>query len=183
MEDKAYLKYLINDQIYVVNEPPIRVAESQNTTVTKEESRESADKLESSELQLEKSPHNKPIPKTPTRKLLVIFEYQDSEALAVNLKKLMLKIVEAVGIDVMTGVYVNSSFKSIPEDLHDFENILVFGSQISIELGSEIRQDLYQIDSIESTRILKSDGLTDLDQQVPLKRQLWGALQEMFPNH
>jgi hypothetical protein len=119
----------------------------------------------------------------PSKKLLVIYKFEESEPLPVPLKKLMLKIIGAVGIDVMQGVYVNHCFKELPSTLTDFENILVFSSAADLNLEGYQQTAQYEAQIFGSTRVLVSDELPLLDQQVPLKRKLWGVLQQMFPKN
>ncbi|GEM_PF-5150972 len=182
-ENQGYLKYLINEQIYVVKEPELVVADDTETSLA--ESR--IEKVVKDEPILEaikpETSQEKEVLTEPTQKLLVVYKYPESEPLPTNLKKLMLKIIEAVGIDVMTGVYVNSSFKPLPDQLLDFENILVFGKDITLKLEDSPQSQPYRMETVSLTRILTADALIDLDQQIPLKRQLWAELQRMFPKN
>ncbi|MEQ8714983.1 MAG: hypothetical protein RIC80_18330 [Cyclobacteriaceae bacterium] len=197
-EEKGYLKFLINEPIYLVKEAvdsstaevatPSEQATEQKVelpTMNKpdgEVAEPAASALEPKvqEIAIQTSSEEKE--KTaPTKKLLVIYQFEESEPLPVHLKKLMLKIIEAVGIDVMKGVYVNQSFKEIPSSLTDFENILIFSPSTDLPLDGYKMKALYETQQFGKTRVLVSDELQQLDQQVPLKRKLWGVLQEMFP--
>lgn len=197
-EEKGYLKFLINEPIYLVKEPEesstAEVA-APSTEPTKEkvetppigksgpevaEPASSVAEPKAEKTATEKSPE---VAATvvPTNKLLVIYQFEASEPLPVHFKKLMLKIIEAVGIDVMQGVYVNQSFKELPSALTDFENILIFSTSTDLALEGFQRTAQYEIQQFGKTRVLVSDELQLLDQQIPLKRKLWGVLQEMFP--
>ncbi len=197
-EEKSYLKFLINEPIYLVKEavdssttpmatpgeqaieqkvePPTIVKSDREvaepaTSAVDPEVQKIATQTSSKETEMA----------APTKKLLVIYQFEASEPLPVHLKKLMLKIIEAVGIDVMKGVYVNQSFKEIPSSLTDFENVLIFSSSTDLPLEGYKMKALYEPQQFGKTRILVSDELQQLDQQVPLKRKLWRVLQQMFP--
>ncbi|MEM8894288.1 MAG: hypothetical protein AAGC88_06905 [Bacteroidota bacterium] len=178
-ENNTYLKYLINDQIYVVEEPKNEV-EKEKEEALLEEPVQMVEEPKTGETEAISTPEIA-VPIVPSKKLLVVFDYPDSEPLPVHLKKLMLKIIEAVGIDVMSGVYINASFKSLPDQLLDFENILVFGQGIELPLDDYENGKVYGMQNSGSTRILVADTLRELDQQIPLKKQLWAELQKMFP--
>lgn len=197
-EEKGYLKFLINEPIYLVKEPvdssTVEVVAPSEETVEEKVETQTADQSKQevtdpvdlvAEPEVEKKqeapgPEEKVIV-IPTKKLLVIYQFEEAEALPVHLKKLMLKIIGAVGIDVMQGVYVNRSFKEIPSALADFENILIFSSSTDLKLEGYKMTAQYETQQFGNTRALVSDELHLLDQQVPLKRKLWGVLQEMFP--
>ncbi len=196
-EEKGYLKFLINEPIYLVKE-----VDSSTTAVTTRSEQAIEQKIEPptlvksdrevaepaasavepevQEIATETSSEETEMA-APTKKLLVIYQFEASEPLPVHLKKLMLKIIEAVGIDVMQGVYVNQSFKEIPSSLTDFENVLIFSSSTELGLEGYKMTALYEAQQFGKTRVLVSDELQQLDQQVPLKRKLWGVLQQMFP--
>ncbi len=197
-EEKGYLKFLINEPIYLVKEAvdsstaevatPSEQAVEQKVelpTINKpdgEVAEPAANGVEPEVQEIATQTSSKETEKAaPTKRLLVIYQFEASESLPVHLKKLMLKIIEAVGIDVMKGVYVNQSFKEIPSSLTDFENILIFSSSTDLPLDGFKMKVLYEPQQFGKTRVLVSDELQQLDQQVPLKRKLWGVLQEMFP--
>lgn len=194
-EEKGYLKFLINEPIYLVEEPldqsaaimdapnVERAAEKSETPNANQEVAEpiaivAQPKVEKKQ---EAPVLEEKVVLTPTKKLLVIYQFEESEPLPIHLKKLMLKIIGAVGIDVMQGVYVNQSFKEIPSTLDDFENILIFSSSTDLKLEGYRMAVQYETQQFGNTRVLVSDELYLLDQQVSLKRKLWGVLQEMFP--
>lgn len=196
-EGNGYLKFLINEPIYLVKEAESQTPDGINEEETVDRKVEKSISTKVPEASSETSSNvaehqpesNQPkvtpevlAPKVPTKKLLVIYQFEESEALPVHLKKLMLKIIEAVGIDVMQGVYVNQNFKAIPEELTDFENILIFSSTAELPLEGYQMMAPYETQVFGNTRVLVSDELPQLDQQVPLKRKLWGVLQEMFPS-
>lgn len=191
------MKFLINEPIYLVKEKAIETASEDAPEPEKEvspkteiqsapkPSPEVAEPTSVTEPPTKEEPAvvpQAPAPSVPSNKLLVIYRFEESEALPVHLKKLMLKIIEAVGIDVMQGVYVNHNFKAMPEALTDFENILIFSASADLSIEGYQMKTQYVTQVFGNTRVLVSDELPILDQQVPLKRKLWGVLQEMFPS-
>lgn len=197
-EEKGYLKFLINEPIYLVKEPvdssTVEVVAPSEETVEEKVETQTADQSKQevadpvdlvAEPEIDKK-QEAPVPEEkvvviPTKKLLVIYQFEEAEALPVHLKKLMLKIIGAVGIDVMQGVYVNPAFKELPSQLSDFENILVFGTQQNLTFKGYQDSHRYAIQEFAHTRVLVSDELSLVSQQIPLKKQLWTALQKMFP--
>ena len=190
-EDRSYLKYLINEQIYLIQEEYVTAnmdgvkeatgdydaaSESTKTNVARINQPKKATTAD----EVITTPINNNQPK-PTHRLLVVYDHEGSEALPVPLKKLMLKIVAAVGIDVMTGVYVNVCFRPVPDQLIDFENILVFGNNIELDLSGYHMDNKYVLQEINHVRVLVADQLALLETEIPLKRQLWAELQRMFP--
>jgi hypothetical protein len=193
-ENNGYLKFLINEPIYLVKESgnksvvekkevienkPKNQSDPKEATATSESSSSVAEPQPQQDKAVVQ-PKMSVIP-VPTKKLLVIYQFEASETLPIHLKKLMLKIIEAVGIDVMQGVYVNLNFKEIPALLTDFENVLIFSSSAELPFDGFQKNTPYETQIFGNTRVLVSDTLLLLDEQIPLKRKLWGILQKMFP--
>ena len=196
--EKAYLKFLINEPIYLVKDSP----EDSSASVSTEKADPPAFAQPAADIKKPTTEPEQPVlvpsgveeanpamatktgaspPVVPTKKLLVIYHYVDSEPLPKSLKILMLKIIEAVGIDVMKGVYVNHQFKEIPAHLTEFENILIFSTAVSLPLDGFNATAKYEIQISGQTRLLISDPLPMLENQIALKKKLWGALKQMFP--
>lgn len=70
-------------------------------------------------------------------------------------------------------------YESIPQDV-DFENLIVFGKEVSLKQPTEITP--FTPYESEGKRYLKAPALSTFHGNDPLKKQLWVALKQIFPN-
>lgn len=209
-ESNDYLKYFITEDVYIVAEEPIEGLEStkpnfQNGTFevaqAKAESSIKADHepskaeeltkktpvIEPPKIEIEKtiSKETKEITTnvSPEKRLIVVYDYKNAEALPVPLKQLMLKILEAVNVKIADAHFVNASFKPAPKPLGYYENCIVFS--LSSKVFAEELKYLspYSISTLQKTKVLKADSLENLNTDINLKKQLWKMLQTMFPKN
>lgn len=174
-ENNAYLKFLITEDIYPVDEAP-----ADEVVKTSVSARQQEVETEITETKRVEEPAEEKYFAAPTKKLLVLYDYPPSPKLNETLRNLMLKIIEAVKIDIREAVYVNASHQPQPENLMDFQNIICFGQGLTINLPEIDLSGKYQIQQYQQTRVLVSASLQELDANVEEKKQLWASLQKMF---
>jgi DNA polymerase III psi subunit len=210
-ESNDYLKYFITEDVYIVAEEPnvgLETTSSQTSqSVTSEVAQAKAETpikvdtevskteeltkktpvIEQPKIDLEKTEPKEPQEITtnvkPEKRLIVVYDYKESEALPVPLKQLMLKILEAVRVKIPDADFVNTSFKPAPKPLSYYENCIVF-SLTSKVYAEELKSlSTYNIATLQKTKVLKADSLENLNNDINLKKQLWKMLQTMFPKN
>jgi DNA polymerase III psi subunit len=190
-ESNDYLKYFITEDVYIVAEEPnvgLETTSSQTSqSVTSEVAQAKAETPIKVDTEVSKTEPKEPQEITtnvkPEKRLIVVYDYKESEALPVPLKQLMLKILEAVRVKIPDAHFVNASFKPAPKPLSYYENCIVF-SLTSKVYAEELKSlSTYNIATLQKTKVLKADSLENLNNDINLKKQLWKMLQTMFPKN
>ncbi len=70
-------------------------------------------------------------------------------------------------------------YESIPQDV-DFENLIVFGKEVPLKQPNEIAP--FTPYTSDGKRYLKAPALSTFHRNDTLKKQLWVALKQIFPN-
>ncbi len=174
-ENNAYLKFLITEDIYPVDEAPADEEVKPSVPLSQQEV-----ETEITETKRVEEPAEEKYFAAPTKMLLVLYDYPPGAKLNEPLRRLMLNIIEAVKIDVREAVYVNVSHQPQPENLMDFKNIICFGQGLTLNLPEIDLNVKYQIQQDQQTRLLISASLQELDANIEEKKQLWASLQKMF---
>ena len=156
MEDKnAYLSLLLNEPIYFIPEKsaPKTAAPAPASKVEVKKTAAAPQKVE----------------------WTVFVPYPSAKAFPENAQVLLGKILAAIqlSLDKVQVQYVPNGVT---------EQALAL-TRCALLMGVGMEQNLpnYQAKKIGSTTVLPSDSLEELENSVPLKKQLWQALQATFP--
>lgn len=157
MSDKEFIKYLINEDIYIVDQ---------------------AEENESAEYPVVETPV--PILEEPAeisnyKSILVIVEDDTSHGLNLNDKQYLAKILSAVKADLHSISLVNIHKESVGQT-NGVENILVFTE--NFEFNTDYQ--LYELSDYQNAKLILSDPLKRVAQSVDLRKKLWSSLQKMF---
>ncbi|MDN4166494.1 hypothetical protein QWY31_13370 [Cytophagales bacterium LB-30] len=156
MEDKnAYLSLLLNEPIYFIPE--------------KSAPKPAAPAPEKKEV---KAPVAAESPKV---EWTVFVPYSSAQAFPENAQVLLGKILAAIQLS-LNKVEIQYAPSEISEQaLANTRCALIMGASLSHNLPK------YQGQKLGATTLLLSDSLEELETSVPLKKQLWQALQTTFP--
>lgn len=180
MEDnKNYLRYFIHEELYPLKEEVTGELSEDASNKEQETIQEEALVIQKKE----ESPATKEVitvSVTPTRHLLVMFEFEESESLPKPLKQLMLKILEAIKCDIKAADYANISHKEIPNPAAYYHHILIFSPTYTVSLPNFQEGKIFALQQCGETKVLQSESLAALDCDNQLKKKLWVALKEMF---
>ncbi len=155
----ASLKYFFNEELYLIGEKTDLAITPQKPSAVETSATEP-----------------KQATKTPAKRqhLIIILKHSLPD-LEISQKELLTKITGAVKIDLNSATSINESqYKSDPEQLKNFDNILSFG----VELAATTSK--YSVTKKGDQKFLSSDSLAALEQAIALKGKLWKAMQEMF---
>lgn len=156
MEDKnAYLTLLLNEPIYFIPEKSATkpAAPAPTTPVEVKETAAAQQKVE----------------------WTVFVPYPSAEAFPENAQVLLGKILAAIqlSLDKVQMQYVPTGVSE--------QALALTRCALLMGVGMESNPPKYQAKKIGSTTVLPSDSLEELENSVPLKKQLWQALQATFP--
>jgi DNA polymerase III psi subunit len=125
------------------------------------------------------SPQTTPSYYQPKQKVIILLNSlnpADSELLGkiLGAVKLDLQSVDIVDFDKNQDVDLSQAFtqKSINQ-------VITFGINLS-KVSLDVKLSPYQILENQGIKFIYSDSLTDIQNDVPKKKALWGSLKEMF---
>lgn len=184
MSDKAFLKYLINEELYLIEEEkeeqvqPQVPSESEIEKVEKPKIETPVEKL-TDPLETDQSAVAEPAEELIKRKhsgkaVLIIFDNTISDSMNPEEKAYLQKILSAVKLNIDDSDLVHVS--NIGEYmLEGYQKVLSFSQKFN-----PANFDLYVINKLENAQSLIADDLTTISQSVELRKKLWGSLQKMF---
>lgn len=168
MPDKEFIKYLIHEEIYVIN---------QDKTVQKDNF--FFDNTYENINQIEKQiVSEKTIPQVVLpvyKKILIIVADTTDNKLNIKDKKYIAKILQAVKVDLYQTTLINILHETLG-DLTGIEKILAFTPNHQIDIVSSP----YKITDYQGAKFLVADSLSDIALSVELRKKLWVELQVMF---
>jgi DNA polymerase III psi subunit len=132
------------------------------------------------EIVAEEIPQEKPIqyyqPKQKVIILLTSLNPTDSELLGkiLGAVKLDLQSVDIIELDKNQEVNLSQIFAQ-----KVVNQIITFGIDLS-KVSLDIKLTPYQILEKQGIKFIYSDSLTDIQNDIPKKKALWGSLKEMF---
>jgi DNA polymerase III psi subunit len=125
------------------------------------------------------SPQTTPSYYQPKQKVIILLNSlnpADSELLGkiLGAVKLDLPSVDVIELDKNQNVDLSQAFtqKSVNQ-------VITFGINLS-KVSLDVKLTPYQILENQGIKFIYSDSLTDIQNDVPKKKALWGSLKEMF---
>ncbi len=202
MSDKAFLKHLITEDIYVLDVDKSSdenivetTAAEQKAEVSQKEDEASPPKATTPQLtEVQNNSNPEPVSHINEEKkeedikeekvlapvykqILIIVADTTNQKLNLTDKKYIAKILQAVKVDLHSISLINILNEKV-ENLEGVEKILAFtpNHQLDISLAP------YQLSDYQNTKMIVSEALATVAQSVELRKKLWGVLQVMFPN-
>lgn len=174
--ENNYLKYVITEGVYVINEPeaaekpePVEKTPVENTT---------------EEVNEENETYNKPALKikgnSESSIMILVFE-ETSEFLGMSQEEFLKNILSAVKMNLNEVALINlaksaTTITELNEKL-DKGTILAFGLPSSLTLPGDKK---YEIQSTGSSQVVLADSLQNIEADKSLKKALWTNLQQLF---
>ena len=158
-DEMAYLKYLIDEEIYIIDE-----------------NRSSSD----TDTGLQENPELQSLP-AYKNKVILLLDYENREAIPENHEKFLVKILQSVRIDPKSTDWIFSQQLQTLSP-QSFENcrLLAFTMEIPGNLLPIMGAEKYVMASHGGNKILLSDPIGKLYENISLKRKLWDQLKTMF---
>jgi len=157
--DASYLKYLIDEEIYIIKEV------DRNKTIG-----------------------SKPVKETETEQnplydnaTVIFLEYPEKQSLPEVYQNFLSKILGSVELDpTKVKMIFSEDLKNIAED--DFENckVIAFLSQDQDNLSSLFNSPRYKVKTLKKNKFLLCDSLDLINNETVLKRKLWEQLKMLF---
>jgi hypothetical protein len=158
-EDASFLRFLINEDIYIIEE------------------KKSASSVEAQEVPVSESSPDRQI----KDKTVFILDYTDRSAIPEDHDAFLSKVIKSVNLNEKN---VEILFEKECESLsqNNFENCftLVFSSKVPKNLSALLNKNRYVIKTEGNNKFLLCDPLDVITSDTPLKRHLWEQLKAMF---
>ena len=116
----------------------------------------------------------------PTSDILFIFNENGEGWINANNKNGFLKMLQAIHYD-LNSVAIFDITRDSDDGLNltNFNRIIGFNSQAFFDFAQEAEK--YKVNENSGKKFLWADSYEMIDTDIPKKRKLWSALQEMFP--
>jgi len=158
-KDSTYLKYLIDEEIY-------RIEESQQPDIG------DPDPVQGPKPDKIQAFHNKTV---------ILSEYIKEEGIPVPYKKFLSKILEAVGLDLESAVLIYAEdINSITLDQLDACKVIAFLSQVPANFSNLAAKEKYRISALHKNQFILCDPLETIHEDRILKRKLWDQLKILY---
>jgi len=158
-DEKAYLKYLIDEEIYIIDE---------NRS------------LSDSDTGLQENPELKSEP-AHKNKVILLLDYENREAIPENHEKFIVKILQSVRFDSKSTDWIFSQqMQTLSPQSFEKCRILAFMKEVPGNLLPIMGAEKYALASHKGNKILLCDPIGKLYENVSLKRKLWDQLKTMF---
>ncbi len=183
MENKAFLKFFINEDLYLLKDEHRPGAQSVAAEDKDERAAQPAQKAVEASQPVPKdlpAAEKAEVPKPPAFKggnkkgVLILVEDTEAEFLNENDFNYLSKIIGAVGLSIDDVALVNAVHVKAIDGL-SYSSALVFTPNHSFSVSAK-----YTIQQEGKSSILLADPLAQIAQSVDLRKQLWGQLQAMF---
>lgn len=173
--ENSYLKYLINEEVYVIDEKVDNTPEASVSNPAPESSTPVVEE-DSTNYKLDISIQGK-----SDSKIVILNNDASNKFIRQEDENFLKNILSAVKLDITQVALINKhnvdlNVKSIIEQLNP-EIILTFNVPQSDVLDSS---EPYQVASYQSCKIVTADSLQDISLDKNKKKALWEALQMLF---
>ena len=188
MSDNQFIKFLINEDIYVLDEDvstlesnSIEAESSENETEEVKQVEETtvevvAEQVNQEKVELPTEKVDAPVIVTPVyKKILIIVADTTNEKLNLTDKKYIAKILQAVKVDLYQITLINVLNEPIA-DLTGVEKILAFTPNHKLDISAS----LYKETDYNESKLLVANPLNEIAASVELRKKLWSELQVMF---
>lgn len=158
-QDATYLKYLIDEEIYIINE-------SKQPEI----------------VEPDLNPDSEP-DKIPTlHNITVIFlEYSEEQGMPDPYQDFLSKILASVGLDIKkTELIYSENINSIKIDNFDSCKVIAFLSKVPDNLSNLTNKDKYKIHALHKNQLILCDPLEAIYEDTALKRKLWDQLKILY---
>lgn len=180
MENTKFLKYFINEDLYLIkgeNDPLQQKVE----TVSAPEQKITVERLEQQDVveepKVELTPPKPPAYKGANKKgILILVEDANSEFLNEKDFTYLMKILGAVKLTIDDIALVNVNRTNNYSDL-EFTNAIVFTSNYSLQISNTTK---YIPSVLGNKKTLLADPLDQIATSVELRKALWDALKSIF---
>lgn len=171
--ENNYLKYVITEGIYLINEP-------QAPSLEKPTEKEKEVKEEKPTDSIPEKPDLNIKGDANSQIMILVFE-ETSEFLSASQEEFLKNILSAVKLNLNEVALINlaksaTTITEIDEKL-DKGTIMAFGLPASLTLPGDKK---YEIQSTGSSQILLADSLQNIEADKSLKKALWTNLQQLF---
>lgn len=169
-DNAAYLKYIFNDDIYIIDEP-----EQGETT-------EEAQEISTAQPGPEEinEPHPVKFLGSNNKGILILVNETESEFLNQHDLDFLMRIIESglkySKLDIAVVNCVRHPYWQIFDEVHH-SYLIAFGNHKTKLLDGQSKYNIHENDGI---RILIADSLQELESDKEKKTMLWKALQRMF---
>lgn len=180
MENTEFLKYFINEDLYLIKGEN-DLLQQKVETVSAPEKEPIADKVVEQhvveEPKVELTPPKPPAYKGANKKgILILVEDANSEFLNEKDFTYLMKILGAVKLTIDDIALVNVNRTNNYSDL-EFSNAIVFTSNHSLQKSKTTK---YIPSVLGNKKILLADPLDQIAESVDLRKALWDALKSIF---
>jgi len=155
--DTSFLKYLIDEEIYVINDADRKKSEGEN--------------LNSHDEQIQ----------LYTNANVILLDFPEEESLSLQYQDFLSKILKSIGLNP------SNVEKIFSEDLknlsrHNFEDstVIAFIKQIPDNLSDILDSERYSIKTSGNNKFILCDSLEVIDEDTTLKRYLWDQLKVLY---
>jgi hypothetical protein len=157
--DSTYLKYLIDEEIYFINESKQPEITDQNPVPDSE-----PDKIPTF--------HNKTV---------LFLEYTGEQGIPDSYQDFLSKILTAVGLDIKkTELIYSEDINSIKIDNLDSCKVITFLSRVPDNLSNLTNKEKYKIHALHKNQLILCDPLEAIYEKTALKRKLWDQLKILY---
>ncbi|MEQ8924715.1 MAG: hypothetical protein RLO81_02815 [Fulvivirga sp.] len=172
MHNKAFLKYVFDDELYVINEAQRKVAQGPNAEYSKTEEAEKKEK------QVMEKTWPISFKGQNAKNIIILVNYPAEKHISNQDEQFLLKILSAVSLSLQDVAIINLAKNECSIDrLKDFNSsiVLLFGEFENIPGLSN-----YEIKTVEGIKFQKANSLREIQNNVPEKKLLWSNLQKLF---
>lgn len=168
-ESKEFLKFLINEDIYVIDQKEV--------SVQKEPVEENALEEEQSVTVEVKEPEEKMVlPVKPKNEILVIFDNPTAKNLPKEDLEYLGKILGAIGKSTEKVDFQNVAATTPKAVGYDF--VIAFTPNHQLPVAASTQQ--YVSTKLGDGQLIVADALNNISASTDLRKKLWGVLQQVF---
>ena len=161
-DDNTYLQYLINEEIYIIQE--------EHNAGQEPEGKKSGVKI----------PREKPR-LTFNNKTVLLLDYSSEGEMQVEIGELLTKILGSVGLSLpkVERVY-RDKIQQLNSESFTGCNTLTFSDDVPVHLGNCFDSQKYVIKSHGTNQFLSCDMLETIRENRNLKKKLWDQLKKLY---
>ena len=185
-ENEIFLKYLIDEEIYIVDDDPSFTMEAAQPKDDDRSRDRKEDTTESSSVAVEvteeaiSSGDDKPV-KSYQDITVLLLDYADQSSMPAGHIDLLVKILQSVNLDPDSVEMVfRDKFTNL--EVKDFTDcrVIAFLNLVPEQLNALFAVEKYMINMINGNQFIISDTLSDLIKERSLKRKLWEQIKLIY---
>ncbi|MEO9967855.1 MAG: hypothetical protein ABJF11_18835 [Reichenbachiella sp.] len=168
-DSNDFLKFLINENIYLIDEK----GEAEAQAVDPKDTTSYSDDSQEAQANEPEPVLEKPI---PSNDILIIFDNPSEPELAVGDKEYLDKILGAIGKSIAIVDFLNVAVTN-PE-INGYKQVIAFTPNHKLPIAVSTMQ--YAATTMDGIEIIVADSLINISGSTDLRKKLWGVLQQVF---